>query len=87
MLSDTNPIPDTNPLSEAKLEEIFSSDPKTRTDEELLSIVQYYRNLRLSWEKAEKEKPIKTKKPAAPKLKPAKKELSLEDLGLVLGTK
>lgn len=76
--------PQVNPLEEASLDEIFSASPITRTDEEMLRIVRYYRDLRETWQKAELQKVPKAKKASAPKLKPATKELTIEDLGLLL---
>lgn len=74
-----------SPLSEASptsLEEIFSTSPLERTDAEWLATVSALRAMRDKWRSDELAGAKRASAPKKAPLKPAPKEISLDDLGL-----
>lgn len=70
-----SPLQSVDPNS---INELFQLDPLKLTDQQIEKGVEYFRNLRAGWLKAENE----GKKPKAAKGVPAPEGLTLDDLGI-----
>ena len=73
----STPLSETSPFS---LEEIFSTAPLDRTDEEWKRVVEALHDLRRKWQEAEAAG--KRSLPKKSPLKPVPQELTLDDLDL-----
>jgi hypothetical protein len=81
------PIPDPNPLAEAKvdsLNELFNRDPFQMSDQDIAKIVDALRNARSKFKQDEATKPVKEPRAKKAKPSPLAQGSSAEDLATLL---